>query len=179
MDLAVNRHYSPTAKLWHWLTAGLIVVQVLLGWTMDDAHRGVPPTTLNDTHMTIGLLILLITIVRLARRLMFGVPPFEPMPGWQSLGAHALHVALYGLIFLFVLTGWANATSHGWPIRFFYVIPLPGFFPGWSGLRSFAHIHNWLVWVLIGAVVLHAAAALWHHFITRDRTLLRMLPGNA
>jgi cytochrome b561 len=179
MNLAINRNYSPSAKLWHWLTAALITLQVLIGWTMDDAHRGVPPDILNSTHMTIGLLILLVTLARIVRRVLFGVPPFEPMPDWQHLAAHALHVGLYTLIILFVLTGWANATFHGWPIRFFFVIPVPGFFPAWSGLRTFGHIHNWLVWVLIGAVALHVLAALWHHFVTRDRTLLRMLPGGA
>jgi cytochrome b561 len=177
MDL--TRNYSPAAKLWHWLTAALIVTQVLIGWTMDDAHRGVPPNTLNSTHMTIGLLILLITLARLIRRVLFGVPRFEPMPAWQSLTAHVLHWGVYALIFLFVLSGWANATAHGWPIRFFFVVPLPGFFPAWSGLRAFSHIHNWLVWVLIGALALHVLAALWHHFGARDRTLVRMLPGGA
>jgi cytochrome b561 len=181
MQMAPTQHgnYSAAAKTWHWLTAALIATQVLIGWTMDDAHRGVPPDTLNSTHMTIGLLILGITIVRALRRLMFGVPPFERMPASLAAGAHALHLSLYALIVLFVLTGWANATAHGWPIRFFFVVPLPGFFPGWSGLRFFSHIHNWLVWVLIGALTLHVAAALWHHFVTRDRTLLRMLPGSA
>lgn len=175
MSLPINRTYSPAAKTWHWLTALLIVAQVIIGWTMPGGHRGVPPVTLNDVHMTIGLLLLAITIVRAARRIAYGVPPFEPMPAWQAAAAHALHLALYALILLFVATGWANATAHGWPVRFFGVILLPAF-PTWPGLRSFAHIHNWLVWVLIGAVTLHVAAALWHHFATRDRTLLRMLP---
>jgi cytochrome b561 len=176
MSPATHQDYSAAAKTWHWLTAALIVTQVLLGWTMPDGHRGVPPDALNNTHMTIGFLLLAITVVRAARRLAFGVPAFEPMPAWQASAARALHLFLYVLIVLFPLTGWANATFHGWPIRLFFVIPLPGLLPGWSGLRSFAHIHNWLVWVLIGALALHVAAALWHHFVTRDRTFVRMLP---
>ena len=169
--------YTPAAKVFHWLTVLLLTVQVALGWTVPDARRHVPPALLNDAHMTLGFTILALIVLRLAWRFIAGAPPAEPgTPAWQDALARLVHYGLYALVLLFAVTGWANATFHGWPIRYLGAIPLPGFFPGLSWVRSFGHIHNLLVWVLIAAVAGHALAALYHHFIMRDRTLVRMLP---
>ncbi len=172
--------YTPMAKFWHWLTVALIAVQIALGWTMPDARRTVPPTDLNDLHMTVGFTLLIVVLLRFGWRLVAGVPQFEPgTPRWQGALASLLHVSLYALIVLFVLSGWANATFHHWPIHIYSVIPLPSLFPQSPYLRSFSHIHNWLVWVLLAGVAMHIAAALWHHYVLRDRTLVRMLPGHS
>lgn len=170
--------YSPAAKFWHWLTVALIAVQIALGWTMPDARRTVPPTDLNDLHMTVGFTLLAVIVIRFAWRLATGAPAFEPgTPKWQGMLASLMHLGLYALIVLFILSGWANATAHNWPIHIYSVIPLPRFFPDWTYLRPFSHLHNLLVWVLLAGIAGHVAAALWHHIVMRDRTLLRMLPG--
>lgn len=174
-----NLRFTPGAKLFHWVTVALLAAQITLGWTMDDARRNVPPSVLNDLHMSFGMVLLAMTMLRLGWRIIDGVPRSEPgTPAWQAAAANLLHLSLYALIILFALTGWANATFHGWPIRIFGVVPLPKFLPAWTLLRSFAHIHNWLVWILLAAIAGHAVAALWHHFVVRDRTLRRMLPEN-
>ncbi len=174
------RAYTPAAKVFHWLTVLLLTIQVALGWTMPGARRHVPPALLNDAHMSLGLTILALIVLRFVWRIIAGAPAAEPgTPVWQDMLARVVHFSLYAIVLLFALTGWANATFHNWPIRFLGEIPLPGFFPGRASLRNFGHIHNGLVWVLIAVVAGHASAALWHHFVMRDRTLLRMLPQSA
>ena len=169
--------YSPAAKFFHWLTVLLIAAQITLGWTMPGAHRGMPPTLLNDLHMTIGFTLLAVIVLRFAWRSAYGVPEFEAgTPLWQARAANAMHLSLYVLVLVFIMTGWANATFHKWPIRILWVIPVPPLFPQLALVRTIGHLHNILVWVLLALVAGHITAALWHHVVMRDRTLRRMLP---
>lgn len=173
------RAYTPAAKFLHWLVVALIAVQVTFGWLMPGASRTRPPTVLNDWHMSFGLLILAAMTLRFAWRVVEGTPAPDPdLPRWQALAAETLHGLLYVLVLVIVLSGWANAAAHHWPIMLFWTIPLPALFPPaatWA--RDFGELHPDLVWVLLGAVGLHVVAALGHHFVLRDGVLRRMLPG--
>lgn len=170
--------YTPAAKAFHWLTVALIAAQLAIGWLMPDVHRG-PPVTGTQLHMSVGFLILAVILVRFAWRLVAGAPAMEPgVPAWQGLAAHALHLGLYVLIAFFVITGWSFVSYMGWPITFFWLFPMPALFAKGSAVaHTLAHLHGIMVWVLLTALALHVLAALHHHFIVKDRTLLRMLPG--
>jgi cytochrome b561 len=102
--------------------------------------------------------------------------PEPDLPRWQGAASGAAHAALYILVFAMVLSGWANAAAHNWPIALFWGIPLPALFPpaGWA--RDFGELHAAMVWILIAVAGLHIAAALAHHFILGDGVLRRMLP---
>ena len=80
MELARNSHaspvsYSTSAKLMHWFVAGAVIVLLALGPVMK---RLVPEGSLRDNlynfHEALGALVLIVMVVRLARRLAFGVP---------------------------------------------------------------------------------------------------------
>ena len=169
--------YSPAAKTFHWLTLGLLTIQYAIGWLMPDVHRG-PPVMWTELHMSFGFLILFTIILRFGWRGAVGIPQWEPgMPAWQGVAAHGLHLGLYALIVFFVFTGWAFVSYQGWPISFFWLFPMPALWPkGDATARIFAHLHGTMVWILLGAVVIHVLAALYHHFVMKDRTLIRMLP---
>jgi len=78
------------------------------------------------------------------------------------------------------LLGWAATNARGWDVRLFGVVTLPQIAPNGSKWGHEAgDIHNILVYVLLGFIVLHVAAALYHYFLKRDEVVARMLPGSA
>jgi len=171
--------YSPVAKFLHWLVVALIAAQLALGWLMPGARRTTPPDLLNNGHMSFGVVILAVIVFRALWRITAGPPAPEPgMPRWQITAAHWTHLVLYGLIFVLVLSGWANAVAHSWTITLFWTMTLPSVLPAAAGwVRALGELHSTIVWVLLGFVGLHVAAALGHHFILGDNVLRRMLPG--
>lgn len=170
--------YSPLAKSLHWLVVVLIAAQLALGWLMPGARRTTPPDVFNNWHMSIGVIILAVIVVRFLWRLITGPPLPEPGPRWQIAAAEATHLLLYALVFALLFSGWANAVEHNWTITLFWAVPLPPVLPASAGwVHAVGEMHSIIVWVLLGLVGLHVAAALGHHFILGDNVLRRMLPA--
>lgn len=175
-----NLVYSAPARALHWLTAGLLLIQFVLAWTMPDVHRDTKPVGLIAWHLGVGMAILLLVLVRCLWRSTHAVPP-EPTTLPLALRALAryTHWALYALLIAVPLMGWANASSRGWPVSLFAAIPMPPLSPTGSPTgHALGDWHRNFAWVLLALVALHVSAALFHHFILRDRTLIRMLPSS-
>jgi cytochrome b561 len=177
----------------HWLMAAMILVQVPLGFLMVDAYdawlagHGDPALvmTLSRAHNTNGFLILILVMLRLSWRL--GNPSPE-LPGallaWQRFVARVTHIALYALLFLFPLSGWAALSAYegefpifffGWDHVFRIVPQAAEGSPFNSDLFGEIHETCWKVGALI--LLLHISAALWHEYIRRDGALSRMWRG--
>jgi cytochrome b561 len=153
------------------------VVQFPLGWLMPEIKRGMQPGTPMNVHMSIGLVMLALIVVRFAWRVTHRVPPHQGLPVWQSVGAEALHWLLYALVFVATLTGWFYASMRGWTITLFWLVPIPPLVEQGSQFgRALGRLHQNLVWVLIAFVLLHLAAALVHMLVYKDRVMQRMLP---
>ena len=169
--------YGDVAKSLHWLIVLLLVGQFALAWTMPEIHRGTKPESLINLHLSVGIVILLVALVRLAWRLRHPVPLVtDNVPLWQQRAAQANHALLYVLLFLMPLFGWANASARGWAIDFFGVAQLPRILAESSSLgRALGDVHIWTSYVLLGLIALHVAAALYHRLWLRDRVLARML----
>ncbi len=168
--------YGAVAKLLHWLIVALVAAQFVLGWVMPDLPRGRPPEGLVTVHLSIGAIILLVMVVRLAWRLVRGAPPSIVAVPWQRRLAGAVHALLYALLFVVPLAGWAWASAKGWPVVLFG-IELPPLVPtNWPYRTLAATVHRNAGWAIIGVVALHAVAALHHHIVLRDGVLRRMLP---
>jgi cytochrome b561 len=173
-------HYSAAQKWLHWLMAAIIVlVMVPAGLTMTRLGEGETTNTLYEVHKSFGVIVFSLAVIRAVVRLTRGAPPLEPgVPRWQRLAAYTTHYALYLLIFLVPLTGWVATSACCAPVNLFWTIPvtLPV-----GGDEDFAkavfRLHYAFVYTLMGVAALHVAGAMQHHFIRRDRTLIRMLPG--
>jgi cytochrome b561 len=176
--MTVEAHYSPAAKGFHWVTAALLVAQFAIGWLMPKIGRGMQPETMMNLHLSVGTVILAVGLTRLAWRLSHDAPAAEAsLPEWQEKTARALHVALYGLLFALVVTGWSYASMRGWTVTVFGLASLPALVAQGSPIgRAVGELHGILVWVLLGAIGLHIAAALAHLLYWRDRVMQRMLP---
>lgn len=175
--LAHEPDYGKIAQSLHWLIVALLAAQFAVAWLMPDIHRGTKATGLIVVHLSLGTSILAIAALRLLWRWLHPVPPLADEVPWQRWAARATHAALYGLLFVVPLLGWANASARGFAVALFLFIPLPALMPQNSpaGL-ALGGIHTFAAYTLLALVGLHALASLYHHFWLRDRVLARMLP---
>jgi cytochrome b561 len=174
----VNNQYSAVAKLLHWLIFALVAAQFVIAFTMPDIHRDTPDEGLVAWHLSVGAVILLVVVLRLLWRLSHPAPaPLAGTPQWQRSLYRLVHGLLYFILVVDPVLGWGNASSRGYPVSLFGVIPLPALFEKGSRLgHSLGDIHSTLAWVLLFLIGVHIAVALYHQFIVKDGTLRRMLP---
>jgi cytochrome b561 len=165
------------ARTLHWLVFVLLAVQITIGWTMPHIRPGVPQEGLVAWHLSVGALLMVVVLVRIVWRVVTPTP-LAPMARWERLLATLTHRLLYLLLLVIPVLGWAAAGFFGYTVRLFGFIPLPALA---DHSMRWAHeagdIHDLLTNVLLGVVGLHVLAALWHHFVRRDRVLRRMLGG--
>lgn len=128
-------------------------------------------------HFMLGMLVLVLVWPRLAARLTGATPAIQPEPvAWQQLSAKLLHLALYAFMIAMPLLGWLLLSASGKPIPFFG-IELPALIAKSKETASLLkELHETLGTAGYYLIGLHAAAALYHHYIKHDNTLIRMLP---
>lgn len=170
--------YSRGARLWHWLTAGLLCIQIPLAYLMMSQPLG--PAKLGNyaLHKSLGLSIFALTALRLAWRLVHRPPPLPPgIPTWQQRLGRLNQAILYFLMFAMPLTGWLNSSAANMPVSFFGLFTLPNLVaPDPERQEGFEASHEMQAYVLFTLVAVHALAALHHHFVKRDGVLRSMLP---
>lgn len=148
----------------HWLIVLLVFFQLIFGEDMGrynyylrSGQDVAPLLTGYYLHVGVGIAILVLTLFRLALRLMRGVPPSVPGPALQVKAGEALHYLFY---FMLIVT------------------PITGLLAQYVDMRTFGEIHAANKPVFIVLILVHVAAALYHHFILKDSTLRRMMvPG--
>jgi cytochrome b561 len=170
--------YGLITIILHWVCALLIIFLFGLGVYMRSLdyyspwyHRG------PEIHIAIGLLVFLLMSLRLLWRSRSQSPkPLPTISKNNQLAATAVKIALYLSVFIICITGYLITTAEGKGADFFELFSVP------ASIELSAHnvdragfIHKYLAWGLIALALLHAAAALFHHFVKRDKTLVRML----
>lgn len=169
--------YRPIARALHWTTAVLVIAMLPLGAVLLDLPPGRIQDTAFDLHRSTGVLLFGLTALRLAVRLRYPPPPLPAdVPPLQRRVAHAVHLALYALLFAMPLVGWWGTSAFGAPIVVFGLFELPPLVAKDEAVaRQVLALHGWLGIALGIAVLGHAGAALHHHFVKRDGVLRRML----
>jgi cytochrome b561 len=168
--------YGSTAKAFHWVIVGLISVQAPLGWLMPDVRRGMMPGSAMSLHVSIGMTILTLMLLRLIWRLTHPVAPESSLPGWQHFISESVHWLLYLTVLGATLSGWLFESARGWTIRLYGVLPLPHLVAEGSPFgHTIGELHATMVWVLLSLVSIHILAALVHAVVYRDRIIQRML----
>ncbi len=187
-EAAANRRYGPVSILLHWTIALLILVQIGLGWYMNEVLPDHSPAqaSILALHISVGLTILLLVLIRIGVRLAHPAPPLpQGMALWERVLARASHVLFYVLLLALPLTGWALASLGARPISF-WGLPWPHL-PGLGLLlgspapkpvrHELSHIHVYiLIWIVLINLALHVAGALKHQF-DGNPVLWRMMPG--
>ncbi len=179
--------YSTVAILLHWSIALLILANIGLAWTFKNTPQGLTWFKLIQLHKSVGITVLMLSLLRLAWRL-FNPPPPLPstMKPWEILASRLVHWGFYVIMIGLPLTGWAmvSASTLNLPTMLYGVAPWPhiGFIhalpPGarkvWSHWSETGHgLLGWLAYVLIA---LHLGAVLKHTLFDRDAVLGRMAP---
>ena len=169
--------YGAVAIALHWLTAVLIVANLMLGLSMVPLPFSPRKLQWYLWHKWIGITVFLLTSLRVLWRLRHPPPPPVPMPDWQRRASALSHVALYVLLLLVPVSGWIYSSATGVQVVYLGLVPLPDLV---AKDRSLAAVlkttHVTLVIALVAIVCVHAAAALRHHYVQRDLVLHRMLP---
>lgn len=167
-------HYARGSIVFHWVIALAILINLFIGIAHDALPGGSMPV-----HKALGITVLVLTIARLAWRMAHRPPPLTvDMPMWERVAANASHWALYAFSILVPLTGWAmvSGAEVRRPLDWFGLFPIP-YLPVSRSVAGAAHEgHEIMGFALLALVVLHTLAALRHHLILRDSTLVRMLP---
>lgn len=172
--------YGLVSRALHWLLAALLLASLVVGWVMTGLPLSPRRLVLYNAHKWAGVVILALTLLRLAWRLTHPPPPALAMPAWQHAAAAASHALLYALCVAVPLLGWAYSSAAGFPVVLFGVLPLPDFVAADRTLaESIKPWHGRLAHALAALALLHAAAAIKHHVVDRDGLLNRMLPARA
>ena len=173
--------YSHWSIALHWLMAALLVATVttieLKGiYPKGSAGRDL----LKSVHFSLGLSVFGLLGLRLLARALGPTPPITPEPpAWQAMLGELMHLALYALMICLPVLGWLALSAKGTPVTLLGGLALP-LLPFAIDKETAALIKDFhqtgatVGYVLVG---LHAAAALVHHYLQRDNTLLRILPG--
>ena len=171
--------YSLTARALHWITAALVLTTIPLGVVIVNEWGGPLQDPLYDLHRSIGALLILVIMVRLGYRLTHPPLPLpDDIPPVQRLAARATHWVLYGLLVVQPFIGWAATSAYGAQIVVFGLFELPPILSQDRVLSDRLFVVHALIGAAIaGLVAMHIGAALYHHFVRRDRVLMRMITG--
>lgn len=167
----VQSYDSRSIRL-HWITATLVVLLWCMGQTVDWFPKDLPRIFERSTHIALGATLGLVICYRIWWRLTAGrrLPPVE---GWLGVASRLVHYALYALLITVVVLGLANAWQRGDNI--YNLFRIPAFDPGNRALRKqIEDLHGLWANILLSVAGLHAAAALVHRYVLRDRVLQRM-----
>ncbi|TWI54880.1 cytochrome b561 [Pseudomonas duriflava] len=171
-----KNRYGLVSVVTHWIMAIAIVALFWLGLWMRELdyyspwyHRA------PELHKGIGILLLITLILRIVWRFVSAPPPVEGSVLTRRV-AKVGHFVLYALMLGVMIAGYLISTAEGQPISVFGWFEVPATLYGWRDQADQAGVvHLWLAWTLIILSALHMLAALKHHFIDRDTTLLKML----
>jgi len=173
-----RNRYSTVSLVLHWLIAALVVTQIGLIWA-HEATEGPISREFVTLHKSVGLSILVLTLVRLGWRIANpAIPLPAETPRWQKLLARGNHVLFYVLLLAMPLVGWAASSAAGRDIVWFGLFnwPLLPIGGGREMAGNLMDVHETAAKLLIFLVVLHVIGALKHQFIDRDNVLHRMIP---
>ena len=128
-------------------------------------------------HFTLGMIVLGLVFLRIGVRAFSSPPPIVPAPtAFHQFLSGAMHAVLYVFMIGMPVGGWIILSAAGKPIPF-GLPPLVAESKDFANLVKEVHeLGGNLGYVLVG---LHAVAALFHHYVLRDNTLRRMMPGRA
>ncbi|HEX6592812.1 MAG TPA: cytochrome b [Moraxellaceae bacterium] len=167
------------AKTFHWL----IFLLMLAAWFAVESHeyfpKGSPERAFRMMlHKSFGASVFFLVWLRLYWRLSQPHPAPEPAPRWQLLAAAVVHWGLYFVMVALPLTGMLASQFGGRVVSWFGLFDIPVLLaPDKAFAGQLMGLHKDLLWPLLLVLLAgHVGAALWHHVITRDRTLRRMLP---
>lgn len=174
-----REHYDGLEMGFHWATAVLVVALYLLGQGWGYVQKGSDTRhALQSLHVSLGLILAVVIVLRILWRIGPGRRPLPATTGSVEVASRLVHYLLYGLLIWQVALGVAWRWANHDPLSLFGWFTLPSPYPFTkTQAHQFGGLHSWTAQIILILAGLHAAAALFHHFVLRDDVLWRMLPG--
>lgn len=176
-----KNRYNRASILFHWATVILIILAFASIESRVLFERGTSLRTgVKELHYVLGAAILLMTFARLAHRLgrKHHTPKVvPPLPFWQAYAAKVMHWLLYAVLIILPLMGILTVSALGDPMPIAFGLEIPALIaPNEEFGKWLEDQHSLVGDALYILIIGHALAALAHHYIRRDSTLVRMLP---
>ena len=174
--------YGLIPQALHWAVVAAVILAWALGTFEDAFPKGPARAAALFVHISAGLAVIAFVVVRLLWRI--GDPPPRPektpLGTWMDRAGQLAHYALYALLIAVPVAGIVVQFARGDALPLFGLSDIPSpWLANRASARSAKEVHEVLANALVILAGLHAAAALVHHWIFRDRTLVRMLPGSS
>lgn len=170
--------YGIVSRLFHWLMAAAIFALFGLGWWMVKLDYYSPYyVSAPDFHRSAGILLFLALLARIVWRTFNVKPSDAELTPWERKASWLVHIAFYPLLIALSMSGYFIATPDGRPIDVFGWFSVPSIVQQ-KGLEDTAGLIHWtLAYTVVALSVIHALAALKHHFADKGTTLRRMWSG--
>jgi cytochrome b561 len=173
-----TERYGMIAQLLHWSIVALIIVQLVLAEQAEEAGDIIEKAQILNAHRSMGMTVFMLAVLRIVWRFVNVSPAVLPSTKtWQHRVASLMHWALYALILAAPLAGWLMTSAKNETVSWFGLFNFPGLItPSESMTEQLEELHEALAGGIFILAILHAVAALKHHFIDKDNVLRRMLP---
>lgn len=171
--------WNRTARVLHWVVAAMLLMQFITGWATENAADRPAEILFGRTHFQFGVLLAGLILMRLLWRLAHAPPSPPPdEPVWRVRIAGGAHWAIYLVLLVLPVTGYIVWVHMKEAMDLFGMVQVPALFTPppdderlWSGAW---YVHFFAGWTLLGLIVLHISAALYHQFILKDGLIRRM-----
>lgn len=162
----------------HWLSVLLVLAAFAFVLGREILEGRALRSLLLDWHKSSGILLLLLTLLRLPLALALRHrAPRHDLPPLERLAALAVRLALYGALLAVPLLGWARTNAAGHTVALCGLLPLPAIAPDDPDLADqLGEWHETAAWLFLALIAVHVLAALRHHVLVRDGVLTAMLP---
>jgi len=171
--------WGALSQFLHWGIGALILFLLLHGWWMTEFSAREARFEHYTWHASVGYVLLPLMILRLAWRWLNEVPELaRASAAWERISARFAHCALYVLIFVATVSGWALAGTSRRPLdTVFGWVRVPAIVsaPDRRLHEQLEHLHSFLAWTLVVLLIVHVAGALYHLIIKKDDVVQRML----
>jgi len=173
---AVSEHYDVPTLIFHWLTVVLVVVLFAsaLTWNYVTPHDRFWRPLLEDSHVSLGVLFAAVIVLRVVWRLT-GMRRLPPEAGVSGVLSRIMYGLLYLLLVAQSVSGFVLRWAQGEAFTFFSLFPIPALMARDRSLaETLEQLHNYLGWAIVILAFGHAVAALFHHYVLKDKVLDRM-----
>jgi len=177
--------FDALSRVFHWVTAIVVSIAFILGPGGFGRlmRQGVDPATRSDIvwHESLGLLVMLLTALRLAWLALRPATPQFQMAAWMHTAGRLMHIALWVLLLALPITALLALGSESHPLTLLGSVrvdrmPLIAD-SGIARLTDWGDVHKFLGDSIMWLAGLHAAAAIFHHLVLKDGLLSAMLPS--
>jgi superoxide oxidase len=169
--------YDPVSRFFHWSVLSAVIAAYAIGLYREGLPKDDFRAYLMSLHMSVGLLVMGLTVARIGWRSFVSAPPPAATSPVLKLAARAGHLALYVALAAVPLIGLLAAWAKARNVDFFGLFPVPALIaPDKALVKPLEEIHEIAAHAMMILSGLHAAAAIFHQFVLKDGTLSRMSP---